>query len=133
MPHNNIASLRDRAKLTQSKLANLTKTSQPYISQLESGDRIPEGEALVLLCKALGVKPVQLGLQKPESPLHSWNRKEVMQWWKQNGKEVLEIMQIMKQYKTQLQYPGVSLMRSVLMVLEDVALYEAKEDRNGKP
>jgi transcriptional regulator with XRE-family HTH domain len=133
VPSNNIASLRDRAKLTQSQLANLTKTSQPYISQLESGDRAPEGEALVLLCKALGVKPAQLGLQKPESPLHSWNRKEVMQWWKQNGKEVLEIMQIMKQYKTQLQYPGVSLMRSVLMVLEDVALYEAKEDRNGKP
>jgi transcriptional regulator with XRE-family HTH domain len=132
MSHNNIASLRDRAKLTQSQLANLTKTSQPYISQLESGDRIPEGEALVLLCKALGVKPVQLGLQKPESPLHSWNRKEVMQWWKQNGKEVLEIMQIMKQYKTHLQYPGVSLMRSVLMILEDVAWYESGEKKNGK-
>jgi transcriptional regulator with XRE-family HTH domain len=133
VPHNNIASLRDRAKLTQSQLANLTKTSQPYISQLESGDRTPEGEALVLLCKALGVKPAQLGLQKPESPLHSWNRKEVMQWWKQNGKEVLEIMQIMKQYKTQLQYPGVSLMRSVLMILEDVAWYESGEKKNGKP
>jgi transcriptional regulator with XRE-family HTH domain len=133
VPHNNIASLRDRAKLTQSQLANLTKTSQPYISQIESGDRIPEGEALVLLCKALGVKPAQLGLQKPESPLHSWNRKEVMQWWKQNGKEVLEIMQIMKQYKTQLQYPGVSLMRSVLMILEDVAWYESGEKKNGKP
>jgi transcriptional regulator with XRE-family HTH domain len=132
VPHNNIASLRDRAKLTQTQLANLTKTSQPYISQLESGDRTPEGEALVLLCKALGVKPAQLGLQKPESPLHSWNRKEVMQWWKQNGKEVLEIMQIMKQYKTQLQYPGVSLMRSVLMILEDVAWYESGEKKNGK-
>jgi transcriptional regulator with XRE-family HTH domain len=132
VPSNNIAVLRDRAKLTQTQLANLTKTSQPYISQLESGDRTPEGEALVLLCKALGVKPAQLGLQKPESPLHSWNRKEVMQWWKQNGKEVLEIMQIMKQYKTQLQYPGVSLMRSVLMILEDVAWYESGEKKNGK-
>jgi transcriptional regulator with XRE-family HTH domain len=133
VPSNNIAVLRDRAKLTQTQLANLTKTSQPYISQLESGERIPEGEALVLLCKALGVKPAQLGLQKPESPLHSWNRKEVMQWWKQNGKEVLEIMQIMKQYKTQLQYPGVSLMRSVVMILEDVAWYESGEKKNGKP
>jgi hypothetical protein len=45
---------------------------------------------------------------------------------------VLEIMRIMKQYKTQLQYPGVSLMRSVLMILEDVAWYESGEKKNGK-
>jgi transcriptional regulator with XRE-family HTH domain len=46
---------RERAGLTQERLAFQAGLSRPYISQLERGLKSPTLETLFLICEALGV------------------------------------------------------------------------------
>jgi transcriptional regulator with XRE-family HTH domain len=56
-----LKSLREKAELSMGQLARQAKISQPYISQIESGQRgIPSPEILNKLATALGVPPVAL-------------------------------------------------------------------------
>jgi transcriptional regulator with XRE-family HTH domain len=132
LPHNNIAALRDRAKLTQAQLAIATKTTQPYISRLEKGELVKPGkETLRQLSNALRVSAHEITFVR--SPYKSWSRNEVIAWWKSNAAEVQAIVELMQEHQAILQYPDVSVMKSVLMVLQDVVDFELEEGVNGKP
>jgi transcriptional regulator with XRE-family HTH domain len=54
-----IRELRKRRKLTQSDLSALADVSQTYISQIETGDRIPSIEILNRLGEKIGI-PYQI-------------------------------------------------------------------------
>lgn len=55
-----LAGLRDRAGLSQSEVARQARTSQPYINQIEAGQRTPSVEVLVRLADAVGARPCEL-------------------------------------------------------------------------
>ena len=50
-----IKGLREQQKMTISKLANISQVSQPYLSQIEKGQRNPSLEIVRKLSKALEV------------------------------------------------------------------------------
>ena len=57
------ANLKNRRKelgLTQAALAKKIEAHQPYIADLESGDRSPALETLAKLSEALGTSPAEL-------------------------------------------------------------------------
>ena len=56
---NNMKHFRFQKKYTQEKVAELTKTSVTYISQLELGHHTPSFEKLEALAKTLEVEPYE--------------------------------------------------------------------------
>lgn len=58
-----IKHLRDNAKLTQQELATMSNyKSSVSISQFESGNAIPRFDAIVRICAALNVSPIEFYL-----------------------------------------------------------------------
>ena len=48
-----ITELREKQGLTKTKLAEIIKKTQPYITQIESGQRLPNFKLTEKLCKVL--------------------------------------------------------------------------------
>ncbi len=61
---NNMKYFRFQKKYTQEKVAELTKTSVTYISQLELGHHTPSFEKLEALAKTLGVEPYEFYVKR---------------------------------------------------------------------
>ena len=61
---NNVKYFRFRKKYTQEKVAELTETSDTYISQLELGHHTPSFDKLELLSKALGVEAFEFFVKR---------------------------------------------------------------------
>jgi transcriptional regulator with XRE-family HTH domain len=70
-----IKHLRDNAKMTQQELANASNfVSGTSISQFETGNAIPRFDAIVRICTALNVSPVEFYLLSCEpEDLYSLN------------------------------------------------------------
>lgn len=57
----NLTEIRNRKKMTKTQLANLSKVSSSYITELENGDyKNPGVKIICSLCLALGTTPNEL-------------------------------------------------------------------------
>lgn len=63
-----VKALREKSGLTQSDLADLYGCRQPYISQIERGDRGYGFKTLNRLAQILGVKVEELWAENPDDP-----------------------------------------------------------------
>ncbi|CCQ95319.1 Helix-turn-helix domain protein [[Clostridium] ultunense Esp] len=64
-----IKQLREQHNMTSSELAKLCNTSQPVISKLENGHRIPDVPTLKKICEVFGITLAEFfapeGVEKP--------------------------------------------------------------------
>ncbi len=93
--------LRDRAGMTQSKLAEVTNLSVDLISRIERGERAPSLESIEKISKALGVRLSELfNFENEEISVLSEGPSENMELWKllKNSKphQVKKIIEIVK-------------------------------------
>ena len=58
--YNNIKKYRHKKSFTQAQLAELTDTSEDYISLIENGKRTPSVKRLIIIAKALEIEPYEL-------------------------------------------------------------------------
>jgi len=93
--------LRNAAKMTQAKLAEITNLSVDSISRIERGERAPSLESIEKISNALKIRPSELfNFESEEIAALSENPSESLELWKmlrnKRSKQVKKITEIAK-------------------------------------